>query len=369
MRILLAGGGSGGPVAPLLSVAKKIHSLHKSSNFLLVGTNNGPEQQMAEAANIPFVAIPAGKLRRYFPWATFLAPCLAVAGMYKAYGILKSFRPNCVFAAGSFVQVPVVWMAKFLHIPVVIHQQDLVPGLANKLCQLAADKITVTFPESLKEFSSNLGLLYKKNSDKVVLTGNPFREELADGQIERARKTFGLNSNLPTLLVLGGGTGAEFFNTLISGCLPNLAKTVQIIHVTGKNKTAGAPCENYHSYEFLNGQDLADAYAAANMVLSRAGLSTITELSNLAKMSIIIPMPNSHQEVNAGYVLEKQAAIVLRQSRVTSTGFNSLIRKLLFAQEAKKLLEQNIGDLVLKNATKKIADIIITLSDKHIYGK
>ncbi len=364
MKILLAGGGSGGSVSPLLAVANKIITHHPKAHFLLVGTNIGPEKNMAQAQHIEFTPIAVAKFRRYFSWANFIAPFLFIGAFYQSYKILKSYKPDCVFGAGSFVQVPIIWAAWFLNIPSVIHQQDVVLSLANKLCQLIVSKITVTFPESQANFSSSIGIFYKKNPDKVVATGNPFREQLVNGNKQIAITNFKLKSDLPTLLVLGGGTGAEFFNQLIKNCLPDLGKTVQIIHATGRGKGENIQHENYHGLAFLKEADLANAYAAADIVLSRAGLSAITELAYLKKLSIIVPMPHSHQEINGQYLMSKQAAIVIPQHKITSKNFTGLIRKLVFAQEVKLELEENIGKLMPKNAGAKIAEIIIKLAEK-----
>ncbi len=357
MRILLVGGGSGGSVAPLLAVAEEIKKTHPKARFLLVGSKSGPEKNMAAKAGMPFVAIAAGKLRRYFSLKNLVSPLLTLAGFYQAFKILKSFKPDCVFGAGSFVQVPVVWAAWFLSIPVVLHQQDIVPSLANKLCQLAAVKMTVSFRDSLKSFSSNTGLFYTKDHHKVVFTGNPFRQELKAGTKEKAAKFFNLRSDLPTLLVLGGGTGAEFINKLIQKSLPQLTKTVQVIHSTGRGKSISDKTESYHPYEFID--HMAEAYAVADIVVARAGLSTITELSNLKKVSIIIPMPETHQQDNSWHLLQNQAAIILTQNKVTSAGFVGLIRKLLFAGDVQAMLKENIGKIMPHNSAEKISEIIL----------
>jgi UDP-N-acetylglucosamine--N-acetylmuramyl-(pentapeptide) pyrophosphoryl-undecaprenol N-acetylglucosamine transferase len=268
-----------------------------------------------------------------------------------------------VFGTGSFVQVPLVWAAWFLNIPVVLHQQDVEPSLANKLCELCASKITVTFASSENNFSTGLGIFYKKHpGDKISVTGNPFREELRHADKAEAQKFFNLKPDFPTLLVLGGGTGAEFMNKFISDCLPGLLKTVQIIHSAGQGKLKLGEQENYHPYEFI--QNMAGAYAAADIVLARAGLSTITELSNLRKLSIIVPMPQSHQEINGLFLTRMEAAIVVNQSRMTPAGFNGLIRKLLFAPEAQDILKHNIGKIMPHEANEKISEIILKLAEK-----
>jgi len=363
MRILLVGGGSGGPVSPLLAVAKHILKSHPKAEFLFVGTKTGPERAMAKNDGINFTAITSGKWRRYFSLKNLAAPFLILAGFVQSLKILKSFRPDCVFGTGSFVQVPVMWAGWFLKIPVILHQQDLTPSLANKLCELCAAKITVTFSQSANNFSTGLGIFYKKHpGDKIAITGNPFREELRDADKTEAQKFFNLRPDMPTLLVLGGGTGAAFLNNLILKSLPQLSKTVQIIHSTGKGKFVAGAVENYHPYEFI--QNMAGAYAAADIVFSRAGLSTITELSNLKKLSVIMPMPRSHQEFNAVLLVRLEAAIVISQSRATPESFTALIRRLLFAGEAQNILKHNIGKIMPHDAAEKIGEIIIKLAEK-----
>ncbi|HYV33388.1 MAG TPA: UDP-N-acetylglucosamine--N-acetylmuramyl-(pentapeptide) pyrophosphoryl-undecaprenol N-acetylglucosamine transferase [Candidatus Limnocylindria bacterium] len=361
MKILLVGGGSGGPVSPLIAVASDIKSNHPKAEFLLVGTAKGPEKEMAAEARIPFTSITAGKFRRYFSFRNFLAPFEFLLGFYQSFKILKEFKPDCIFGAGSFVQVPVIWAGWFLKIPSVIHQQDVVPGLANKLCQLAAKKITVTFPQTLKTFSGTLGIFYKKREgDKIVLTGNPFRRELKKGSKENAIKEFQLNQSFPTLLVMGGGTGAEFLNNLVLSSLPELSKVVQVIHSTGKGKLLKEHFENYHGYEFIN--NMADAYAAADIVVCRAGLSTLTELSNLDKLAIIVPMPESHQEINGMLFVQTNSAIVLKQGKLKASNFVPLIRKLLFAHEAQEELKNNISKIMPRGSTEKISEIITKIA-------
>lgn len=363
MKILLVGGGSGGPVAPLLAVAEEIQQSHPKAKFLLVGTKVGPENLMAKQAGIPFVSIPAGKWRRYFSLANIATPFLVIAGFLKARTILKDFKPDCVFGAGSFVQVPVIWAAKFLKIPVVIHQQDLYPSLANTICQTAANKITVTFENSQTDFYQGLGFSNKKKQSKVFWTGNPCRPFLKLATKEVAAAHFKLKEDLPTLLVLGGGTGAEFLNNLVKKSLPKLSQTVQIIHSTGKGRGEAKPTDNYHPFEFIPEMDLA--YAAADLVLCRAGLSTITELSNLKKISIIVPMPGTHQEGNASLLMHLGASIVLTQKLMDEAILLRIIRKLLFDPHTQQQLKDNIAKVMPKNSAKKIADLILEVIEKY----
>jgi UDP-N-acetylglucosamine--N-acetylmuramyl-(pentapeptide) pyrophosphoryl-undecaprenol N-acetylglucosamine transferase len=248
-----------------------------------------------------------------------------------------------------------------------LHQQDVLPGLANKLCQLFAKKITVTFEESLKYFPSSLGIFYKKfRADKIVLTGNPCFVNSREMSNEDVLKEFKLDRKLPTLLVLGGGTGAEFLNSIVQNSLPQLTKTVQIIHSMGKGKQVlpSEVYENYHPYEFIS--NMSAAYTAADIVLARAGLSTITELSYLKKLSIIVPMPNSHQEINAMLLYSLKAAIVIPQSALNPEGLTRLVRRLLFEPKLQENLKENIGKIMPRGASKKIAEIVVLLAEKKL---
>ncbi len=364
-KIILAGGGSGGPVAPLLAVHSEIKKSHSDARFLLVGTRSGPERRMAEAAGISFIPIICGKWRRYFSVHNFLAPFLTFAGLISAIFLLKKFRPNVVFGAGSFVQVPIIWAAWILRIPVVIHQQDIYPSLANKLTAWASDQVTVSFEKSLTDFSAGAGLFYKARAgEKVVLTGNPFREELKGVSRQQGLKHFKLKNNMPVLLVLGGGTGSDFINNLTDRALPELAKFVQILHSYGGRKTRNPDKhENYHPYPFI--LSMGEAYAAADFVLTRAGLSTITELSNLGKVSIIIPMPGTHQEYN-GFILDKlKAALVLRQKIVTPVILIKLLKALMFDIKTQKIIAEGVAGIMPRNSAKKISQIIIDLAQRH----
>ncbi len=360
MKILLVGGGSAGPVAPMLAVAQYIQKDYPKARFLLVGTKYGPEGQMAKALKIDFIFITAGKLRRYFSIKNLISPVQVAIGFFQSLKILKKFKPDCISGTGSFVQVPLVWAAWVMGIPVVLHQQDVAPSLANKLCQLAASKITVSFEIHLKNFASSLGIFYKSSANKVELTGNPVREDLVEGNKEQAIQTFNLNKDFPTLLVLGGGTGAQFINNLIVNSLPQLTKVVQVIHSTGRGKFNLQAAENYHAYEFIN--NMAEAYAAADIVLARAGMSTITELSYLKKVAIIIPMPNTHQEYNAELLRLLGAAFRIKQSGINSEGLVYLIRQILFDLKLQQDLAKNIRSIMPHNAAEKISKIILNFS-------
>ena len=377
-RILLTGGGTGGSVSPLLALAEALKKIPPTPfnkggatekpplvkgakgdfDFLFVGTKVGPEKKMVEEKGTKFKTICSGKFRRYISLRNLIDPFFILIGFFQSIAILLVWRPKLVISAGSFVSVPVIWVAWILRVPVLIHQQDARPGLANKLMAKFAKTITVTFEESLKYYGK-----------KAIWTGNPARRslEITNDKLQMTNK-FGFKNNLPVVLIMGGGTGAMAINELVWKSLGELIKFCQIIHVTGKGKNKGDPISkseigsprshNYSSFEFLDAKQMAEAYASADIVVSRCGLGTLTELSYLGKPSIIIPMPDSHQEENAKIFKEKEAAIVLNQKKLTPEILTDNIKKLLDDDVLRSMLRNNIQKVMKRGANEKIINII-----------
>lgn len=347
-NILLTGGGTAGSVSPLLAI---VEDLKKSGGceFLFIGTKNGVERRMVEAAGLPYRAIAAGKLRRYFDWRNLSDVFRIKLGFWQALFLILKERPDLVLSAGSFVSVPVVWAAWLLRVPIFVHQQDVRPGLANRLMAPFAKIITVTFERSLADYGK-----------KAVWTGNPHRFPISDFRfsIEKARERFKLKDNLPVVFVFGGGTGAEGINRLVEEGLDSLLSFCQIVHSTGQGKMTAKRHEDYHPYEFLNAEEMAMALAAADLVVSRAGLGALTEIAAAGKPAIIIPLPDSHQEDNAALLLEKESAIVLNQKVLDSDSFVAAVKELLDNAEKRKILSENIGGLMKKGASEKIISLI-----------
>jgi UDP-N-acetylglucosamine--N-acetylmuramyl-(pentapeptide) pyrophosphoryl-undecaprenol N-acetylglucosamine transferase len=360
MKILLVGGGTGGSVTPLLAVKDEILKLQPKAQFIFFGTH-GPEKPLVEKLGLPFYIIPAGKLRRYFSLANLISPFLMFAGFCKAFYLLRKLRPNVMFAAGSFVSVPVAYAAYFSGIRIVIHQQDVIPSLSNKLVAPVAERITTALDISEKDFASGSGLfrLARKKRHKVVVTGNPVRSEIFKGDRKIAFKIFDLEPSLPTLLVLGGSSGAFKLNQILDETVLQLVNYFQIIHITGKNKvrtTVHHP--RYHVYEFLTDQ-MPHALAVADIVLCRAGMQTLSEIAALKKISVIVPMPDSHQIYNAYYFYRRQAAIYAPERVLTADTLVENLRKLLFDQETQVTMKNNLAKITTKDAGQKIAEIII----------
>jgi UDP-N-acetylglucosamine--N-acetylmuramyl-(pentapeptide) pyrophosphoryl-undecaprenol N-acetylglucosamine transferase len=358
MKILLAGGGSGGPVQPVLAVALEIKKKYANTEFLFVGTRKGPEREMVEAAGVSFVSIPAARWRRFFSIKNLFAPFIFLLGLFRARSVVKNFKPDVFFSAGGFVAVPLAWMARLAGVRIVIHQQDATIGLANKLIAPFADQITTAFEKTSKEFYSGSGLFNKK-WETATWVGNPVRTDLLESKVD-AKTYFGLHDELPILLVLGGATGAQQINRLIEEILPYLVGSHQVVHQTGKGKnTIQYKHRNYHPYELIP----FDAYSAilktAHLVIARAGLSTITELSAMGKAAILIPMPHTHQEENAKILLEKHSAVVLMREEVTAENLQKIINSLKFNQKRDEMMMKNISKLMPKDATEKLAKIIL----------
>jgi UDP-N-acetylglucosamine--N-acetylmuramyl-(pentapeptide) pyrophosphoryl-undecaprenol N-acetylglucosamine transferase len=339
----------------------------------LIGTRNGPEKQMAAEKDILFRAISAGRLRRYFSFKslvqTISAPFQSLTGFIQARKLLKKFNAHAVIAAGGFVSVPVGYAAWSLGITILIHQQDIQSTLSNTLLSPIADAITVTFKSSLHDFNHTSGLhsVPVDGNSKCVWTGNPVRSEFITAKeneknqpwLSAARSKFNIGDDRPVLLITGGGTGASGLNEIIIAALPQLLVRFTVIHSTGDGKQIIFTHQHYHSYEFIS--NMAEAYALADLVISRAGIAAITEISAMAKPSIIIPMPESHQEDNALYLRSKEAAIVLHQKLLSAEQLVSIVTGLLYDNDKKAALSQSISEIMPHDAAQRIAEIVLRL--------
>ncbi len=351
-KIILSGGGTGGSVSPLLAIAQEIKEMKPDADFLFVGTKKGiPERAMIKPfPYIKYQSISSGKLRRYFSLYNLTDLFLILKGFIQSFFIISKFKPQAVLSAGAFVSVPLAWVAWILRVPVFIHQQDVRPGLANKLMAKVSKKITVSFEKSLESFSLN----------KTILTGNPVSPKILTGEREKAINRFELKSNWPCLLIMGGGTGALEINQAIEEIIFDLIKFCQVIHLTGSQKKSGKFIhDNYHQIEFLKQEDLANIYLRADLVISRAGLGALTELSILKKPAIIIPIFGSHQEVNANYFAEKKAIVLFGRKKIDSQNLLIKVKELILDNKQRSLLSLNISKLANIEASKKISKIIL----------
>ena len=278
-RIILTGGGTAGHVTPNIALIPRLRE--EGYDIHYIGSYDGIEKKLIEDMKIPYHGISSGKLRRYFDVKNFSDPFRVIKGYGEAARLMKSLKPDVVFSKGGFVSVPVVLAAKNHRIPAIIHESDMTPGLANKICIPAAKKICCNFPEAMEHLPK----------DKAVLTGTPIRQELFKGDPLDAVKFTGLSANKPTILVVGGSTGSVKVNLAVRNCLDELLEHYQVIHLCGKDKLDPAynGREGYVQYEYIK-KELSSLLAFADIVISRAGANAICELQALAKPNILIPL-------------------------------------------------------------------------------
>ena len=320
-KIVLTGGGTAGHVTPNIALIPRLKELGYEIHY--IGSYDGIEKKLIEEMGIPYYGISSGKLRRYFDWKNFTDPFRVLKGFGEAKKLLKQINPDVVFSKGGFVTVPVVQAAKKCHIPTIIHESDMTPGLANKLAIPAATKVCCNFPETVKYLPEG----------KAVLTGSPIRQELLKGNRLSALNFCGFTAGKPVLMIIGGSQGSVAVNTAIRKILPELLKTFQIIHLCGKgnldeslNNTAGDV-----QYEYIK-QELADLFALADVVVSRAGANAICELLALRKPNLLIPLSaaasRGDQILNAESFKQQGFSLVLQEEEITSQLLLSTIQDL-----------------------------------------
>jgi len=279
-RIVLTGGGTAGHVTPNIALLPTLREMDYDVHY--IGSIDGMEQRLMSDFDIPYYGISTGKFRRYFDVKNFTDPFRVLKGLSQAHKILKQISPDVVFSKGGFVSVPVVRAAASLGIPCVIHESDMTPGLANKICIPVASKICCNFPETL----GNLPI------DKAVLTGTPIREELSKGERLAGLKLCGFTANKPVIMVVGGSLGAASVNKVVRQALPKLLPDFQVIHLCGRDKVDSSllNIEGYKQFEYLK-NEMKDAFAMSDVVISRAGANAICELLALKKPNLLIPLP------------------------------------------------------------------------------
>jgi len=339
-----------GSVTPLIAVAEVLKARNPGGDLFWIGTKSGPEESVVRHYNINFKAIAAGRLRRYFSWQNFLDVFRIIIGFVQAVVFLIKIRPRVIVSAGGFVAVPVVWAGWLLGIPSVIHQQDVRVGLANRLCSLLAKKITVCFPEMAKNFAKK----------KTEVIGNPVRaswRKAAMVERERFLEKLKLKKEWPVVLVTTGGTGSLEVNQLVGDALKELVKFCQVMQVTGRHKADNNfEHENYLSCEFL--VDLVSFFKVADLVVTRAGMAALTEISYLSKPAIVIPIPHSHQEKNADYFYQKGAVEILDQEKIDSDELVKKIKELINNKNKLKELSDKVHGVIKWGAEERLAEIV-----------
>lgn len=316
-KIIMTGGGTAGHVTPNIALMPAL----KEAGFDIeyIGSINGMEKGLIEATGTPYHGISSGKLRRYFDWKNFSDPFRVLKGYGQAVSLMKKIKPDVVFSKGGFVSVPVVLAAKHCHIPAIIHESDITPGLANKIAIKGAKKVCCNFPETMKYLPA----------DKAVLTGSPIRRELFSGNAENAIRLCNFKDHSkPVLLIIGGSLGSKIVNEAVRKVLPELLEKFYVIHLCGKgnldNSLSGTI--GYAQFEYAS-SELTDMFALADMAISRAGANSICELLALHKPNILIPLSaaasRGDQVLNANSFKKQGFSYVLEEEHLTA---KSLLR-------------------------------------------
>lgn len=343
--IVLTGGGSGGHVTPNLALLPSLKERGYEAHY--IGTRDGIERELV--SGIPYHTIRAGKLRRYASLKNFSDPFKTISGYFEAKKILKSLRPSVVFCKGGFVSVPVAFAAHSLHIPVVLHESDYTPGLANRLCAPKADKICLSFDAGTERYG-----------DKAVVTGSPIRPDLLGGDRQKGLDFCGLTGEKPVLLVMGGSQGAGALNDIVDASIDAITKNFGIIHLRGRGnlKTEWTKKPGYAQFEYVSAE-MPDLYAAADIALTRSGAGAVFELLALKKPALLIPLPRSQsrgdQILNADFFEKKGYSMVLRQDALSPDQFLHALEELYDNKKKYSEAMENAGTAF---GTENVLDVI-----------
>ena len=426
MKVLLTGGGTGGHLIPLLAVVSELKKLSKEKEtarpeFLLLTSDSEFNENISDAG-IQIKTIKAGKLRRYFSWKNFADIFKIPIGIIQSLYYIYKFKPDVVFSKGGFTSIPPVVAAWILRIPIITHESDIIPGLANKIIARLSSKILISFSAAEKYFNKN----------EIILTGNPVRDDITKGKKENALKFFDLSSDLPTILIFGGSQGAQKINEMVLKILPDLIERCQVIHQCGtknydkikseiknlsprRNLSAEPACrtgrdcdeqtrdplqslpvrqagsaerlqrggsegilkikntvdnlnlenpERYKLYSYLD-KKMKDAYAIADIVVSRAGANSISEIAVLGKPNILIPLSTSaanHQFKNAEFFVKKGASLLINETVSSSDDLLNCILKILSDKNLRDEMKNALQDLSPQDSARRIAKEIMKIN-------
>lgn len=325
-KIVLTGGGTAGHVTPNIALLPALKEA--GYEIAYVGSYDGIEKKLIGDFDIPYTGISTGKFRRYLDIKNLTDPFRVIKGYREARKYLKEYAPDVVFSKGGFVSVPVVRAAHSLKIPCIIHESDMTPGLANKLCIPVAHKVCCNFPETLKLLPE----------EKAVLTGSPIRKELTQGNKIAGLDMCGFTGNKPVIMVIGGSLGANNVNKAVRDALPQLLEDFQVVHLCGKDKVDNLLLNTpgYKQFEYVKAE-LKDLFAMADIVISRAGANAICELLALKKPNILIPLPaassRGDQILNAKSFESQGFSIVVDEEVLTTKLLVDKVQELYFNRQ------------------------------------
>lgn len=346
-KIVLTGGGTAGHVTPNIALLPSLKEAGYEVHY--IGSYEGIEKKLIADYGIPYYGIATGKLRRYFDLKNFSDFFRVIKGYKEAKKILKDIAPDVIFSKGGFVAVPVVRAAAALKIPCIIHESDMTPGLANKLCIPVATKVCCNFPETLKNLPE----------DKAVLTGTPIRKELSQGNKEEGYKLCGFEDDKPVLMIIGGSQGAQSINETLRESLPKLTDTFNIVHLCGKDKVDNMMLgvKGYKQFEYLK-DELKDVFAIADVVISRAGANAICEILELKIPNLLIPLSagsRGDQILNAASFQEQGFSEVLKEEAMDPS---ALVENIMKVYENRDQYIEAMKKSTEINSTKKIMELI-----------
>jgi len=367
MRIVLTGGGTGGHLTPLVAVADKLKAkLGTEANILYVGSGAAMEKQIMGEEGIAVQFVISGKMRRYFSIQNFIDFFKVPIGFLQSLWILLRFMPDVIFSKGGYVAVPIVLAAWVYRIPIMMHESDSVPGIANQFLSKFANRIAVAYPSAEEYFPK----------EKTALVGNPIRFQVTDGDPIMLRQEIGFTESRKTLLVLGGSQGSQIINSAIVKILPELLKYFQVIHQTGQDNFEDVLHEaafmgvkvghgGYYATPFMNANKLRDAFALSDLVISRAGATSITEIAANSKPAILIPISqsaNDHQRMNAYSLAKIGAALVLEETNLGEHILLEKINNILNDEELQRGMIEEIRTFYHPTAAEVIANSIIEIA-------
>ena len=344
-RIILTGGGTAGHVTPNIALIPKLRELGFDIHY--IGSYNGIEKDLIEPFGIPYHGISSGKLRRYFSLQNFTDPFRVIKGFGEARKLIKNLKPDVIFSKGGFVSVPVVLAGKKCKVPVIIHESDMTPGLANKIAIPSAAKICCNFPETLDCLPEG----------KAVLTGSPIRQELLSGNKIAAMDLCKFTADKPVILVIGGSLGSVAVNDAVRSVLPELLQSFQVVHLCGKGKIDESlkDLEGYAQFEYIK-DELKDLFALTDLVISRAGANAICELLALHKPNLLIPLSanasRGDQILNARSFERQGYSVVLEEKELNHDVLLDAIMNLYqnretYIQTMKNSPQQNSIDTII----------------------
>lgn len=365
MRIVLTGGGTGGHLVPLITVARKIKEKNPDCDFLFIGPKGKLENEIMENAGVRIKKVMVGKFRRYFSFLNVVDFFKVPIGIIQALFHLLVYMPDAVFSKGGYASFPVVLASWFYRIPVLIHESDANPGMANSMLAKFSKRVAVSYPQAKIYFPES----------QVVLTGNPVREDINKGDAQKARDMFSLTDIKKVIFVMGGSQGARFINNKLINILPRLLHKYQVIHQTGENNfeevkhlaaaeagiKVGHGGEGYCPVPFI-GEEMKDIFAAADLVISRAGANSISEIAANGKPAILIPLENAannHQRMNAYALAKNGGCIVLEENNLGEHMLIEKIEEIMNNEELRMKLSKNIQAFYHADATERIADGIL----------